>query len=303
MSCASPTPAGAPTPPPPKTYAGTCPVLVSGRNTISSGGKDREFLLIFPEDIQPGEQLPVAFLWHWLNASANSFATKGEVQAAANQQRFIAIIPEADDNALNVFTWPYTVATPSTAIQAELGLFDDLLSCVSQEFDTNLSCVSSIGVSAGALWTVVLTGNRSEYLSSAIVLSGGTDVAQVKSYVKPTRKVPELVLWGGPADQCVTINFQTASHNLEQHLSDDGHFLLECVHNCAHTEPPFDPPSGGSKYTGLWQFWLDHPYWLPAGQSPYLSDGIPAATPEWCAIGAGNATPRTGMCEPADCPF
>src|SRR5690606_17809554 len=144
----------------------------------------------------------------------------------------------------------------------------DLLSCVDAQYSVNRSCVASVGVSAGALWTVVLAGQRSEYLSSMMVLSGGTDVPQVLPYTKPARQLPAFVLWGGSSDNCATINFEQASLNLEQHLAQDGHFIVECTHNCGHGTPPFEPPAGLSKFSGLWRFFLDHPYWLPAGASP-----------------------------------
>lgn len=60
--------------------------------------------------------------------------------------------------------------------------------------------------------------------------------------------------------------------------------------------------AGFSKYQSLWQFVMDHPYWLPKGQSPYLTDGLPKVMPEWCGIGKGSATPRTGACSnPSQC--
>jgi hypothetical protein len=52
-----------------------------------------------------------------------------------------------------------------------------------------------------------------------------------------------------------------------------------------------------SSFAPVWQFALDHPYWLADGVSPYTIAGLPAGTPEWCAIGAGSATFRDGECE------
>jgi hypothetical protein len=51
---------------------------------------------------------------------------------------------------------------------------------------------------------------------------------------------------------------------------------------------------GESKYAGMWEFAMDHPYWLAAGDSPYKTDGLPPTLPAWCAIGANSATPRSG---------
>jgi hypothetical protein len=102
-----------------------------------------------------------------------------------------------------------------------------------------------------------------------------------------------MVLWGGPTDQC-GVDFDVASANLVGAMASSGNFLVECVHNCGHAAPPVEDPVAG--LTVLYQFALDHPYWLPAGQSPWLSTGMPAGTPGWCGMGAGSAVPRTGMC-------
>ena len=57
-------------------------------------------------------------------------------------------------------------------------------------------------------------------------------------------------------------------------MTADGQFLVECVHNCGHAVPPVDAPPGESQFAGdLGSSPFNHPYWLPAGQSPYLTSG------------------------------
>lgn len=304
--CNSTPPAGAKlAPAPPKYTGGTCPMLVPGKNAIRSTGHARSFLLIVPKDLKSDELLPVVFLWHWLGGSADSFLRKGEVQAAVDQQRFLAVIPEA--KADMIFKWPFNVTDGAARQEEEFKFFDDMLSCVSEQFKVNSNCVSSAGVSAGALFTSQLASGRAQYLASAMSLSGGVGEpgsGLVKPWTSTTHKVPMFVLWGGPLDICIVINFQTASRNLENALTKDGHFFLECVHNCKHGEPPMDaPPAGLSKYTSLWRFAFDHPYWLNAGDSPYKTTGIPASAgyPTWCGIGKGSAKTRTGMCPAPGC--
>src|SRR6185312_3006531 len=98
-------------------------------------------------------------------------------------------------------------------------------------------------------------------------------------------------------DNCFSVmDFEATSQNLEQNLEDGGHFVVECVHNCGHAVPPFEPPPGLSKFNAMWNFVLDHPFWLTPGQSPYTSAGLPSGMPEWCGVGPGSATPRTGEC-------
>jgi hypothetical protein len=164
------------------------------------------------------------------------------------------------------------------------------------QFDVDRSCVSTTGVSAGALWTDQLAHRRSEYLSSFMSLSGGVGGFAIQPWSPPARAIPGMVLWGGPDDNCAGLfSFELLSKELEGDLAQGGNFFLECIHNCGHSEPPFTTGTT-SKYEGLWQFVFDHPYWLTPGKSVYDAEGVPTSLPQWCAIGAGNAVPRTGTC-------
>lgn len=317
--CDLPPPAGAPTPTPPPTYAGTCPALVDGVNTITSSGNTRSFILVVPANLQPDEHLPVLFMWHWIGGSANSFLEKGEVQAAADEQRFLAVIPSSE-GATVIGTsfdtkWPFDITQSPGRMDEEFAFFDDMLSCVEQEYNVNDSCVATVGVSAGALFTDQLAQARSNTLSSFMSLSGGVDDLIIKNWNGAARKLPGVVLWGGdgPPDMdgnrdilgClgVGMDFSVASKDLESKLTADGHFFVECKHNCGHVEPPLDPPPGESKYAGMWEFAFNHPFWLAPGDSPYLTTGLPASLPAWCGIGADSATPRSGGgCPPAENP-
>ncbi|MDC3952783.1 hypothetical protein [Polyangium jinanense] len=294
LKCGDAPPAGAPlAPEPPKYSGGECPALVSGHNLIKSGDADRDFRLVVPTEILPDERLPVIFLWHWLGGSADDFFEKGQIQAAVDSQRFIAVIPESKDDI--TFKWPFDTTQTPARMEEEFVFFDDMLACVSAQFSVNKECVASAGVSAGALWTSQLAGGRGQYLSSIISLSGGTG-GLIKPFPNPEHRMPAIVLWGGPTDNCFGVmNFETASKDLEKNLAERGHFFLECVHNCGHAEPPIDAMNGLTSYASMWQFVLDHPYWLGAGESPYAK-GLPDIFPTWCDIGAASATPREGSC-------
>ena len=293
--CRLPVPPGrSPPPPPPKYSGGACPKLVPGSNTILSGGAKRSFLLAVPKNFDAKEQPPLLFLWHWLGGSANSFYTKGEIQAAVDGQRFIAVLPEAKGDLL--FKWPFEAVQLQARMDEEFRFFDDLYACVGAQFGVNPNCVASAGVSAGALFTDQLAAARGQYLASALSLSGGTG-GLIRPFGNPEHRLPFLVLWGGPSDACFGVmNFDTGSRTLEAALGDRGHFFLECVHNCGHSEPPLDAPQGLSRYAALWQFVFDHPYWLAPGESPYRQHGLPKVYPSWCGIGPKSAPPRQGAC-------
>jgi len=301
LGCHDARPPNAPSPPALPTYAGTCPTLQPGLNTIDTDGNTRAFRLVVPSQINAGERLPVIFLWHWLGGEATDFIEQGDVQTAADANRFIAVVPEKKGDVQ--FTWPMDVLSNSSRRDEELTFFDDMLGCVAEQFDVNEDCVASAGVSAGALFTgSVLAGGRGEHLSSFVSLSGGTG-GVIQGWSTPAHKMPAIVLWGGPSDTCASVlSFQTLSQELESGLTQDGHFFLECVHNCGHAAPPFDVPAGETDFAMMWQFILDHPYWLEDGDSPYLSEGLPDVMPDWCGIGTGSATIRSGACtNPGGC--
>jgi predicted esterase len=297
--CGSPPPEGAQQPPPLPTYSGPmCPPVVPGLNTIASQGNSRQFIFVAPSDAQPGEVFPLVFLWHWLGGEAEDFLAKADVQNAADELRFVAAIPR--DKGDLIFKWPFTAADPDARLQEEFTFFDDMLACIAEAVPVDTSCVSSTGVSAGALFTSQLGSGRGAYLSSMISLSGGTS-GLVRPWGGSPHIMPAMVLWGGPSDFCIAIDFQNTSHDLENELVAAGHPILECVHNCGHSEPPFEPPfAGATPFLGMWRFWLDHPYWLADGESPW-SSGVPDTTPEWCAMGVGNAIPRVGECDGPGC--
>ncbi|MBA2538681.1 MAG: hypothetical protein H0V17_03525, partial [Deltaproteobacteria bacterium] len=306
--CNSAPPEGAPQRGTPEAPAAGCPVLAPGANTVMTAKGPRDFLLVVPESVEPGEQLPVLFMWHWLGGSANSFLEKGDDQTAANDQHFIAVLPVS--KGATIFgtsfntKWPFDITQSGGRMDEEFEFFDNMLSCVEQQFAVNKQCVSSVGVSAGALFNSQLAQARSNILASFVSLSGGTSAQWIKSWDGAARKLPAVVLWGGDGAPemdgnkdilgCfgIGMDFSVASRSLEEGLADDGHFFVECRHNCGHVEPPLTPPDGQSKYSGMWEFALDHPFWLPTGQSPYLTDGMPPGMPEWCGIGAGSSMPR-----------
>ena len=226
---------------------------------------------------------------------------QGDVQAAADTYRFAAIAPEAKGDVQ--FTWPMDALSSDAGAEEELTFFDDMLACAAEQLNINPNCVASTGVSAGALFTdAVLAGGRGQHLSSIVSLSGGVGGPAIKPWSDSAHNMPAIVLWGGPTDNCLgLLSFETLSLTLEQELEDDGHFMLECIHNCGHSAPPFDVPAGQTPFSMMWEFMIDHPYWLNDGDSPYLN-GLPPNMPDWCAVGPGSATPREGACDnPSGC--
>jgi predicted esterase len=260
----------------------------------------RQFMLVIPSNLDESEKLPVLFIWHWLGGDSSSVMERGFVQASVDELRFIAVVPDAKEGS-NLFRWPYSAADTQAAVDEELLFFDDMLSCVSQQFNVNKECVSTGGASAGALWSAQLAGLRGQYIANFISLSGGVG-GVIKPFPVPEHKMPALVLWGGPTDSCFgLVDFTSTSQALEDDLTAGGHFFVECIHNCGHGMPPLDSEAM-NPLLPVWRFALQHPYWLGAGQSPYVDSGLPADLPPWCGVSKGSATIREGECpSPPEC--
>ena len=310
--CGETPPAGAELAPELPTYGGpgTCPTLETGLtgNTLETDHGERSFLVIAPTDLGAEESLPVLFLYHWLGGASLSFYSRAEVQDAADYYRFIALIPDGRVNSDGVpFRWPFSMADSEMAIEEEISFHDDLLACVAEQFLVNKECVSSMGVSAGAMWSAVLASRHGEHLSSFVSLSGGIGGEFVQPWQPAEHTMPALVLWGGRDDICLTVDFDAISRGLEAELEADEHFMVECIHNCTHATPPFEAPDPAMPtYAPAWEFVLDHPYWLEDGDSPYLeyseiTGGLPPVWPDWCGIGSGSAMIRQGVCGGSEC--
>lgn len=298
--CDQERPPGAPMPPAPPAYSGgTCPQLAAGVNQITSSGNPRQFILVLPTDLLPGERLPLGFLWHPLGSDADVYLSEGDLQAAIDSERFAAVLPQ-DKGDLSL-RWPWTAGDSEQRITEELVFFDDMFGCVAEQFDINLDCVGNGGVSSGGLWATQVGWRRGQYFSSLMSVSGGSG-GVARNWSSSPHKMATLVAWGGPSDSCSVFDFTDSSRRLESALESDGHFILECVHNCGHALPPFEVFEDQPRFAPLWEFVLNHPYWLEDGDSPYLRDGLPDGTPSWCAVGAGTATQRSGACDrPSQC--
>lgn len=284
-------------PPPPRAYSnGTCPRLVGGptaatsqNNDFRSGRDRRSFRLLVPRRYDPSRPTPVMFAWHWLNASSGSFIRDGELETAIEEMGMIVVLPERKSNDRGdrayLFDWPFV---ETWGAPAELAFFDDMLACVSAQYNVDRRRVYAVGVSAGALWVTYLSStDRANHLAAIESLSGGLGEQALvwrMEYTPQPHKFPALVLWGGPSDW-LGLSFHDASRRFRDALVRDDHFVVQCTHDRGHALPPVERPAGGgTRFRALWQFFLDHPYGLAPGASPYLTAGLPAAMPSWCSI-------------------
>lgn len=240
---------------------GACPALVEGVNTFATGEGSYSVTLRLPAEPQGA---PVVFVWHWLGGSAAQAYRFMQLDAVRGDDAVIFVLP---DSSGSPYEWRFTARPEGNP---DLLLFDDLLSCLSQQFEVDLNHVTATGMSAGGLWTSYLTLHRAEWLSATAPLSGGTPGA---AYETPAAPIPVLMTWGGPSDTYGPLSFDEATQDMIAGLRGDGHFVVACEHDQGHTLPP-----GGVDYA--YRFLMDHPLGLAA--EPYAA-GLPSGFPAWCA--------------------
>lgn len=277
--CADAPPMGSPVPPGPPAYSGgACPMLMPGYNTgFAAGGLAREFALIVPNDVDDTGTYPLVFAWYHISGNAMDFVDQVSAQALADTSRSIIVIPQ--DSGMFEATWP---DTPLDIAQAgiDVAMFDDLYACVSQQYPINTNCVSSLGVSAGGLWTSYLATVRGQHFAANLTISGGHPsefIGPWWPWMSP-RPYAAIVLWGGPTD-VLGVDFHAASLNLVGELTGSGHFVLRCEHMGGHGVPAIG--DGDPLRTAL-HFVRNHPFWLN-GASP-LDMGVPDFYPSYCVV-------------------
>ena len=262
-------------PPEPVAYD-ACPEIKIGTNKATFGGFARTFRVFAPKGeaaAAPG----VMFIWHGLGDTSLNMANALGAQTLATKIGAYAVVPDSCCNSstnqgcCNQLTgWGFIEGAPT----ADAELFDQLLSCMSQQFSIDRKRVYTTGFSAGALWSTWLVMHRSDYLAAAVLLSGG--VNDFVQYLSPTRDVPIVATEGGPDDLFGggVVNFHESTLALVEKLRGDGHFVALCSHNGGHT-----PPIGSDDI--ITETFSNHTWDTLA--SPFAA-GLSAAFPSICKV-------------------
>ncbi len=211
---------------------GECPDFSEmGSSKFNSNGQERKVLTYWPAERVDG--MPVVFVWHPLGGNGRSMVTWLDLEDYAEQAGAIVVVPDALDS--NLFEWDFWNGGDNDPI-----FYDDLRTCVSQEFNADMKRVSSTGMSAGALWTSWLGVNRGDTLSTILPFSGGTE--PVVTYETPASNYPALLNYGGDSDVYdgggAQVDFQEATINFANELYADQHTVMLCNHDMGHTIPP-----------------------------------------------------------------
>jgi predicted esterase len=246
-------------PPTPKAYSGgTCPTFKAGKQSFMSSDLDREIVVTLPEDPSGAG---VLFLWHGFGDTHSNFSSALGAKSISGSENLITVAPQAViDPVSSAKLAPYKDLAaqfigplpPTWSVldgpEPDIILFDDLLSCLTVQYDVDLKRVYTLGFSQGALFSTRLVLLRSDVLAGAALWSGGLgstggllEVVRFE-YESPKRKVPVLAVAGGAADlwpneMLALVNFQTGTTELADALRADGHAVVECNHGLGHTIP------------------------------------------------------------------
>ena len=246
----------------------TCPgTLVDGTNVgFPSAGYDRDLILVVPSYHDSAAQWPVVFVWHWLGGSAPEMLAASGFEARAEQDGVIVVAPES--RRLPLTEWEFTNANP--AANPDVIFFDDMLACLTEQYNADPDRIFSTGMSAGGLWTSYIGMFRADVHAATAPASGGLFVL----WDPPATKPPAAVIWGGTADMCCTVDFNQMAMDLIADLRSNDQFVVQCNHGMGHTWPY--PETGDY----VWQFFLDH----PRGIAPEPYTALPAVFPSYCTI-------------------
>ncbi len=269
---------------------GACPdMTTSGTSTFQSSGEDRQVTVIIPSSPQP--KMAVDFFFHGVTDPSTTSNPGGDtatglgLQALADSTNTVWIVPDAPVQNLlgvmNVYLWDLAQTDDH-----DLVLYDDLRTCVGQNLDVDLSRLSTVGFSGGALWNTVVLGNRADTIATAVELSGGSDVvvsgynnnAPISVYNSPVTNIPVLLTTGAdgedvwPSKSMVVVDFWAASNTLQGKLYDDSHFVVRCADSNGHVM--------GNKDWNIAQAWIANQTY--GGASEFQANGL-GSDASWCA--------------------
>ena len=240
--------------------------LVDGiNNGFASGEQTRSFEVVLPNNYTDSQNWPLLFIWHGLGGDIASMLDGAGLREWANTAGMILVAPQALDQG-GTAAWD----TLGDARNADLALFDDLLTCSSKQWAVDSSRIYTLGMSDGGLFTGLLIAHRSSVLAAAAPFSGGILIDLDPDFTP----LPVQVSWGGPNDTADGQNFQTLAEAMIQDLQSENSFVIQCNHGLEHNlSPDFWP--------WTFQFFQDHPQGV--SPEPYQTE-LPSLYPDYCSL-------------------
>lgn len=276
----------------------TCKPIVAGKSSLVVNGTSREFLVQLPSDTS---HMALLFLWHGWQQDPAAF--RDGVVYDVPSGKWVPFDP-------NAFPMPLMIVTPvDTGLFIPAGLdwdivsggkdfdyFEGMLQCIEQQLTIDTTRIYSLGFSAGAVFTNLLSAKYPHLFAATISESGAwfndkaewSDVLVNNAIPVVQWKWPDfvpadegnvLLTHGGPKDFATIISLESANKKAVPFLYDNRRTVVECAHTFGHT---LDPDlTQGMYYEYMWAHEL--------GGSPLSS--LPAGFPTQAKpVGATTCT-------------
>lgn len=241
---------------------GACPDFMT--NAARVGGLSVEFVAGAPTDV-PG---PLLVAWHGTGGSGRQMLSGIPESVRQNivDQGGIIVAPSdngrAREGASPNGVWYET---------SDLVLMDQLVACAVAEHNIDPARIHVTGCSAGGLMAGAMAADRSNYVASALLESGG--LLGPRPLQNPAY-APAVISNHGGARDVVVVPFEATSAELNDLIVENGGFAVDCNHGIGHCRSPADLIERG------WDFLEAHPY----GTSRPYSEGLPDDFPAYCSI-------------------
>jgi poly(3-hydroxybutyrate) depolymerase len=246
--------------------------MVPGRSTdFPSGGSDREYELHVPDGYVPGTATPLVFVFHGIGSSIDGMLGAENLLDEANETGHILVAPQALERG-GTAAWD-PVGGPDYNL--DVVLFDDLFTCMSEQYTIDPERVYVTGMSLGGIFTGTLISSRSDVLAAAAPFSGGLFRPKSAGSVP----IPTVVSWGGVEDSYYDQDFDALAAQMIDSLGNDGHFVIQCNHGLGHS-------LSAEVWDYAFQFFTDHPRGV--APPPYAETDLPEIFPEYCSIAGGT---------------
>jgi len=245
-----------------------CPTVSAGVNTaFGSAELDRSFELVVPTQYDDGRPWPVIFVFHGLGGSTGDMLDgSSNLRPFADDRGALLVVPQGADFGGSP-GWDAVNAPPRNR---DIQLFDDLLTCVGEQYVLDPERVYATGMSNGGLMTGALIAHRSEVLAAAAPMSGGV----ITDWSTEAAKLPTLITWGGEDDEAYDQDFHALSQELIAETDARGGFYASCNHGLGH-----------ELREDFWPWTLEFLLAHPRGRegSPFAG-GLPDLFPDYCSV-------------------
>jgi poly(3-hydroxybutyrate) depolymerase len=279
---------------------GVCPDFADGAGCIAENGAltctfkpagqaERQVRVWMPPGDRSGPG-PLIFYYYGLlgwpdNAVTPFSGFTTEALDLLRQAGGMLVAPQARADRLppKLSRLPWIGALGLEDDQGDFELVDEVVACAMEKIGIDVGRIHVTGLSAGGWMTAQVAVQRSNYIASAALFSGGLEA--LPDTPDPDNKYAVAMFHGGPGDN-VGAHFENEAQSGVNLWRTHGHFAVSCNHGGGHSVP------GTAALAGM-RFMLDHRYGTL--DSPYCESAPPEV--QFCSLtsaATGGVQPATG---------